>query len=125
MDQSQHHEKRRTVRHRRSDPIWWRPCFNGDFRIDWLIESSNQGAAFAVRSDQLPNERALVECYLDGAPHPTKTPQVGVVRRITHAHADLSIIAMQILDLRPFPPRPEAMAGARVKPRIEAPKLAA
>lgn len=93
-------ERRRSPRAPCSGPIWWKGPDNDHFQQGWLIERSDDGAAFLARGpvDLLPGTRLQVSTS-----DPTDigfVQQSGLVARTAHVHADLFLVAAQISPAR-------------------------
>jgi len=89
-------EKRRAARTRRSEALFWRRPWQREFAMGWTLEASDDGVAFAWRGAVAPPPGRLIEVQRHVA-RPDDPPEVAVVRRTTHAHDDLVIIAAEFL----------------------------
>lgn len=101
-------EERRQNRVRRSDSVAWRQSNDTEPRTGWLLESSEDGFAFAWRGDGPPRANELIEVDL-GSDHGEKPWVRAVVRHAEAVHDNLRVIGAQIVQFRPFPP-----AGAKL-----------
>jgi hypothetical protein len=75
-----------------------------------LLETSADGLAFAWRGGVCPQVGTLIELLEDTAGGTARSERA-VVRRSSNCHDDLNVIAVQMIQTRPFPPRP-ALAAA-------------
>lgn len=95
-------EHRRAPRHRKSGAILFRTRAADEFQSGWLLEASETGMAFAWRGRSAPPVNAIIEVG-DAHPSAEKTASRAVVRRVNVAHNDLCVIAVELINLRPFP----------------------
>ncbi|MEM1423569.1 MAG: hypothetical protein AAGH64_06150 [Planctomycetota bacterium] len=94
-----HHtnDHRRDAREESSSALLWSRHPAAVTRVGWLLESSHSGLAFAWRGDDAPNagDRIWIRApNADAGAEPTPA----TVRRATHAHADLVVVAAERLD---------------------------
>lgn len=100
---SKQREQRREHRERVSSAVYWRSGADQDLQMAWGLESSATGLAIAWRGDNPPREGTIIELYLELTAI-TDAPQRAVVRRVSPAHEDLVVIALELLNFSEFPP---------------------
>lgn len=79
--------------------------------MGWLLERSDDGAAFAWRGGEPPCAGAILYVQLDAASR-GDAKRAAVVRRVSRAHDDLFVIAAELVELHGVPP----MGAARSIP---------
>lgn len=95
------HEQRRSERVRRSEVIFWRGAWHEEFVMGWTLEASDDGVAFAWRGPSVPSEGRHIEIQR-GVGETGTPPDLAVIRRVTNPHADLVVIAVEILTRGPL-----------------------
>lgn len=109
-------EKRRNVRVPRSDAIVWNRASLPDRFPGLAIEGSADDLAFAWRGCSPPARGTILGIRRAGAhSDPADGEQRAVVRRSAVLHADLCLIAVEMIRARPFPPCLAAIAEPRVR----------
>ena len=83
--------------------MFWRQGQYDNFEMGWLLEASNDGCAFAWRGEGPPQVGAVIDVCLDMSSSQRETKSA-VVRRVRVAHADMTIIAAELMNIRDFPP---------------------
>ncbi|MGE3109398.1 MAG: hypothetical protein AB7G11_05570 [Phycisphaerales bacterium] len=97
-------EVRRQVRLRRSDVLAWRHSESMvSPRTALLLESSDDGLAFAWRGEDPPAQDSLIELQVESA-GATSAWKRAVVRHSHMVHDNLSIVGVEVLQFREFPP---------------------
>lgn len=101
-------EQRTQPRKRRSDAIAWRLNRADSPRGAWLLDSSEDGMAFAWRGGPVPAVDSLIEVIAD----PDGRPQdirIARVRRVSVVHDDLMVLGAEVWRTNPFPPAAEGV----------------
>lgn len=104
--------QRREHRSIASTAIFWRTPDANTASMGWLLESAPSGLAFAFRgaNPPRPGTHILVQrSFLKSQP----TWETAIVRRTNTPHADLTIVAVEIL--KSAPTRTQAAAFAELK----------
>ncbi|MEZ6232647.1 MAG: hypothetical protein R3B68_00510 [Phycisphaerales bacterium] len=92
-------ERRREVRRRCSDPIFWRADRRDEYRVGWLLERSANGAAFVIRDAYPPNVTDLLEVHVWRLPDGRRAGRGFVVHRVRPIHEDLCLVAGKFVPL--------------------------
>lgn len=108
-------EHRRAPRRRTSNVV---ECsWNGGdaFHAGWVLETSESGLAFAWRGANPPPPDTLIQMRMDEV-EANLGPRDAVVRRMSVVHSDLTIIAVEFLCFKPFPPQPSVLRNCLIEP---------
>jgi len=110
-------EHRTSPRERQSDAVLWRCEGSKEYNTGWLLETSEEGFAFAWRSDFAPPVGTVIDTVFSGTEgKPEDSVQHAVIRRVQRCHEDLCVFGAQMLWLRPIgsasEPIPEPKLGA-------------
>jgi len=113
-------EKRKSPRIRQAGPVLWRCLGLHAPQTGWLLEASRDGLAFAWRGGTAPKAGTILELLDEAAVQPGP-PDRAIVRRTIACHDNLSVLAVEILQTRSFPP---TLAMAKAAVSISEPKQA-
>ena len=90
-------DQRRSKRESQSATMFWRSEATGSYEMGWLLESSDEGCAFAWRGSDVPQCGTAIDIQLD-ATTPGECSRKAIIRRTHIAHDDLVVIAAELRD---------------------------
>jgi len=88
-------ERRQCPRTRASGAIWWKCRQDEPFHAGWLLEKSACGAAFLTRGRTAPMPGLRISLLPADEPDDRRVQQ-GHVRRVTHVHDDVYLVATEL-----------------------------
>jgi hypothetical protein len=96
METLQTDEKRRSTRHWRSQPVWWKDEPGRRIGQGWLLECSARGAAFLCRGRGTPFPGTRINVAAEGPRDDEYDMHLALAKRVRHFHSDVYLVAVEI-----------------------------